>query len=134
VAGHAAPPEMVSFWQVSAPLGPASGRYTLAQPITHHSSCPGHYIVGQVLNRDLAPVAGVHLIMVDQWGNRASAVSKSGASDFGHYDFPLNYFANRYTVTVVDEGGNPISPPVVVDHLQGDSGDAPCHTVTWREH
>jgi penicillin-binding protein 1C len=113
-------------------IAPGGYRYVLAQPVTHHRSCPGNYIVGQVLNRDMAPVPGVHIVLVDQWGNRMDAISKSGASDFGHYDFPIHYFANRYTLTVVDEAGNPISPPVVVDHLQGDSGDAPCHTVIWR--
>ena len=77
-------------------------------------------------------MAGVHIVMVDQWGNRADAFSKDGAADYGSYDFPLNFFANRYTLTVVDLADTPISGPVIVDHLQGDSGDAPCHTVTWR--
>lgn len=112
-----------------APTGP--GRYTLAQPITHHSDCPGNYIVGRVLNAAGGPVAGVRLLMVDQWGNRAEAVSKSGATDYGHYDFPLNPFANRYTVTVVDAAGRPLSAGVTVDHRQGAGGDAPCHTLVW---
>ncbi len=112
-----------------APAGP--GRYALAQPVTHHRDCPGHYIVGRILNAAGGSVAGVRLVMVDQWGNRAEAISKSGAPDFGMYDFPLNYFANRYTVTVVDGAGRPLSPPVTVDHLQGAGGDAPCHTVIW---
>jgi hypothetical protein len=111
------------------PTGP--GRYTLAQPITHHGDCPGNYIIGRVLNAAGGPVAGVRLTMVDQWGNRAEALSKSGAADFGMYDFPLNPFANRYTVTVVDGAGQPISAPVTVEHLQGASGSAPCHTVIW---
>jgi hypothetical protein len=115
-----------------ASLAPGSFRYTLAQPVVHHTSCPGNYIVGQVLNYALGPVPGVHIVMVDQWGNRADAISKNGAADFGQYDFPLNYFANRYTLTVVDEVGHPISPSIAVDHLQGESGDAPCHTVIWQ--
>jgi 1A family penicillin-binding protein len=114
----------------SGPSGPY--RYGLAEPVTHHSACPGQYIVGQVLNTAGAPVAGVHILLVDQWGNRADAFSKAGAVDYGNYDFPLNFFANQYTLTVVDEAGNPISAPVIVDHLQGASGDAPCHTVMWR--
>ena len=90
--------------------------------------------MGRVLNREGAPVAGVHLVLVDEWGNRADAVSKDGQADYGSYDFLLNPFANRYTVTVVDESGNPASPPVVVEHLQGaqaSGGDSPCHTVDW---
>jgi penicillin-binding protein 1C len=110
-----------------------SGRYLLVGDVSHHTSCPGQYIVGQVIGADGAPRAGVHIVLVDQWGNRANAISKDGATDFGNYDFPLNDFANQYTLTVVDEEGQPISPPVVVDHNQGDSGDAPCHTVIWRE-
>lgn len=108
-------------------------RYMLAAAVSHHTSCPGQYIVGQVTNADGAPRAGVHIVLVDQWGNRADAVSKDGAADFGNYDFPLSDFANEYTLTVVDEGGNAISPPVVVAHRQGEAGDAPCHTVVWRE-
>jgi hypothetical protein len=112
-----------------ASAGP--GRYGLAQPVTHHRDCPGTYIMGRVLNAAGGPVAGVRLTMVDQWGNRAEAVSKSGAADYGAYDFLLNPFANRYTITVVDGSGRPISAPVTVDHLQGSGGDAPCHTVIW---
>jgi hypothetical protein len=43
----------------------------------------------------------------------------------------LNPFANRYTVTVVDGAGKPLSAPVTVEHRQGAGGDAPCHTVIW---
>ncbi len=128
VAGAVAAVPVASPW--SGPGGPY--RYSLAEPITHHSECPGQYIMGQVLNYSGAPAAGVHIVLVDQWGNRAHAVSKDGALDYGNYDFPLNFFANQYTLTVVDEAGNPISAPVVVDHLQGAAGDAPCHRVVWR--
>ena len=124
VAGSAAQPVTAA-----APAGP--GRYRLAQPVTHHGECPGNYIMGRVLNAAGGPVAGVRLTMVDQWNNRAEAVSKDGAADYGAYDFLLNPFANRYTVTVVDGAGRPISAPVTVEHLQGASGAAPCHTMIW---
>ncbi len=128
VAGDTAQP-ITSGVSVGGPTGP--GSYSLAQPVTNHRECPGNYIIGRVLNAAGGPVAGVRLTMVDQWNNRAEAVSKSGAADYGSYDFPLNAFANRYTVTVVDGSGRPISAPVTVDHRQGASGDAPCHTVIW---
>lgn len=115
----------------SAP--PGSGRYRLAQPVNHDHSCPGNYIMGQVQNGNGAPVAGVRIALADQWGNNALAVSKDGPSDFGLFDFPINYFANRYTLTVVDDAGHPLSEAVVVDHLQGASGDAPCHWLLWTE-
>jgi hypothetical protein len=107
-------------------------RYRLAQAIAHHSSCPGNYLLGQVLNWQGGPVAGVRVTIVDQWGNSAETLSKSGAADYGLFDFPLNYFANQYTLTVMDELGKPISAPIVVDHLQGSAGDAPCHTVVLQ--
>ncbi len=128
VAGDAAAPIPVSFSDpVSYP-----GVYGLAEPVSHHDACPGNYIVGQVLNAAGAPVAGVRIALVDQWGNRAETWSKDGVGDYGQYDFPINFFPNQYTLTVIGGAGNPLSAPVVVDHLQGDGGDAPCHTVVWR--
>lgn len=108
------------------------GSYSLAEPVSHHAACAGNYIVGRVLNAAGAPVAGVRLSLVDQWGNRADAWSKDSVGDYGNYDFPVNFFPNQYTLAVVDANGNPLSAPVVIDHLQGDGGDAPCHTAVWR--
>jgi hypothetical protein len=104
----------------------------LAEPVANHDNCPGNYIIGRVLNAGGGPTAGVRITMVDQWGNRANAVSKNGAADYGQYDFPLHHFPNRYTLSVVDDHGNPMSPPIVVDHLQGANLQAPCHSVVWR--
>ena len=115
--------------QVTAP-GIAS--FVLAEPVSHHDSCPGEYIVGRVMDGSGQPLAGIHIALVDQWGNRADAVSKDGATDYGQYDFPLNHVENEYTLTVVDAQGQAASLPVTVDHLQGSGGDAPCHSVIWR--
>lgn len=111
---------------------PGTFRFALGQAIQNHNNCPGHYIVGAVLNKDGAPLGGVRIVMVDEWGNRAEAVSKTGATDAGRYDFPINSFANRYSLTVVDSGGTPISAPITVEHLQGYGGDSSCHTVVWQ--
>jgi hypothetical protein len=111
---------------------PAELGFTLAQGIANHNDCPGHYIIGVVLNRDGAPMPGVRIASVDEWGNRADAVSKGGAGDAGQYDFPINSFPNRYTLTVVDGNGAPVSAPVTVEHLQGYGGNATCHTVVWQ--
>jgi penicillin-binding protein 1C len=127
VAGEAAAPVAVSW---SGPAQP--GSYGLAEPASHHDTCPGNYIIGQVLDAAGAPVAGVRITLVDQWDNRADAWSKDSAGDYGRYDFPINFFPNQYTLVIVDGAGNPLSPPVVVDHLQGSGGDAPCHSVIWR--
>ncbi len=110
---------------------PADFGYALARPVENNAACPGNYIFGQVLNRQGAPVAGVHIVMIDEWGNRSDAVSKNGEADYGNYDFMIHPFANHYTLTVLDPAGNIASPAVVVEHLQGAGGDAPCHTVVW---
>jgi hypothetical protein len=112
-------------------VSPTDFRYALARPVENNASCPGYYIMGQVLNRQGAPVAGVHIVMVDEWGNRSDAVSKNGQADYGSYDFPIHSFANHYTLTVLDQAGNVASPAVTVEHLQGAGSDAPCHTVVW---
>lgn len=128
-AGPAAPAADISLPVQS--IAPGDYRFSPQGGVSHHDQCPGHYIVGQVLNRDGAPLPGVHIVLVDEWGNRADAWSKSGAADFGRYDFPINTFANRYTLTVLDEGGNPISASVTIEHLQGAGGASPCHTLVW---
>jgi penicillin-binding protein 1C len=127
VAGTAGPPA------VAGALAGGPHSFVLAGAVSHGTSCPGQYIMGQVIGRDGAPKAGVHIVLVDQWGNRADATSKSGATDHGNYDFPLGDIPNQYTLTVVGEAGQAISPAVTVDHRQGSAGDAPCHTVTWQE-
>jgi penicillin-binding protein 1C len=127
VAGDPAAPVAIS-WSGTGQLG----SYSLAEPISHHDACPGNYIIGQVLDGAGAPMAGVRVTLVDQWGNRAEAWSKDSAGDFGRYDFPINFFPNQYTLVIVDGDGDLLSAPVVVDHLQGSGGDAPCHSVIWR--
>lgn len=128
VAGATAAPVAVS----SITSAGQPGSYGLAEPVSHHDACPGNYIVGQVLDAGGAPLAGVRINLMDQWGNQAEAWSKDSAGDFGRYDFPVNFFPNQYTLMIVDDAGNPLSAPVVVDHLQGNGGDAPCHSVIWR--
>ncbi|MDQ3248713.1 MAG: transglycosylase domain-containing protein [Chloroflexota bacterium] len=121
----------------ATPVAPAAppqmpGSY-VAAGITNDSNCPGNYILGQVLNIDGAPVAGVRVTFVDQWGNRGEAISKSGATDYGNYDFPIGTGeAREMYVTVVDGAGNPLSATIVVEHKQGAGGDAACHRVVWR--
>lgn len=128
VAGDTAIP-VASTW--TSPSG--SGVYGVAPPVAHHDGCPGNYIIGTVFNSAGGAAAGVRIALVDQYGNQAMAVSKDGANDYGYYDFPIGDAPNSYTLTVVDEAGTPLSSPVVVNHLQGDAGSAPCHTVIWRE-
>ncbi|OQA43319.1 MAG: Penicillin-binding protein 2D [Chloroflexi bacterium ADurb.Bin325] len=124
-----APGEDAAPLQAVQAVAPGDHRYVLAGAVEHHSACPGNYIIGRVLNREGGPVAGVRIVLQDEWGNRAETVSKDGAADYGMYDFPIHNFANRYTLVVTDGAGVPISAPVVVEHLR--ENDAPCHTVNW---
>lgn len=87
-------------------------------------------MVGQVLHWDGAPVAGVRLELADAWGNRYNAISKAGASDAGQFDFPL-FSATPQTLylTVLDDGGNPVSSAIPVLHNVDPASTFPCHHV-----
>lgn len=117
-------------------VAPAQGeyRFTLGQVIMHHDDCPGEYIMGFVADTAGGPKAGVHITLVDEWGNKADAWSKSGPTDAGQYDFPINANPNHYTLTVVDESGAPVSAPVTIEHRVGYGGEHGCHTVNWQEY
>ena len=109
-------------------VGP--GAYRLAEPIGNDFNCPGQYVMGQVVNYEGAPVAGVRIVMRDPWGNQAEAVSKNGSDDYGRFDFPIYADgAHELSLTVVDGGGNPISAPIIVPHRRDPMSDTPCHYV-----
>jgi membrane peptidoglycan carboxypeptidase len=127
--GTPQPPDAVA--EASAVSDALSYRYVVSQPVLSHSQCPGHYIVGSVHDLNGNPQSGVHLVLVDQWGNRADAVTKAAPSDFGRYDFPINSIPSTYTLQIVNDAGTAISPPIAIDHLRGEGGDLPCHTVVW---
>ncbi len=106
--------------------------FALARGITHDDNCAGHYILGSVMARSGAPMPGVHVALVDEWGNRADAWSKDGVTDAGRYDFPIGSTPNRYTLTIIDANGAPVSAPVTVEHQQGYGGTHRCHTIIWQ--
>jgi penicillin-binding protein 1C len=115
---------------VNSPAVTGDYRYILNQPVWHDSNCPGGYVMGQVLNWEGAPVAGVRMELADPWNNRAVAVSKSGATDAGQFDFPLFSGTDQTLyLTVLDENGNPISPAIPVPHNMDPASSFPCHHV-----
>ncbi len=118
---------------VGSPAVTGDFRYILDQPVWHDTNCPGGYVVGLVLDWNGGPVAGVGLELVDAWGNRYTAVSKAGATDAGQFDFPL-FSATPQTLhlTVLDGGGNPISPSIPVPHNVEQASTFPCHHVIFR--
>jgi len=103
-------------------------------PVRHtEGGCPGPSIRGTVYDQAGNPLPGVRLWMYDQWANEAFAESKSGAIDFGQYDFPI--FHNgpvMFYVTILGPDGSPISPTVEVPHRQGPYPAANCHWLDWK--
>lgn len=108
------------------PTGP--GTYRLLG-IAHDTFCPGEYIMGQVLNRNGTPVAGVRVVAIDEWGNRNETLSKRGAADYGNYDFPIGTAQRDLYVLIVDNADEPISETAWIRHRK--TNDAPCHHVVW---
>ncbi|RIK57199.1 MAG: hypothetical protein DCC57_02220 [Chloroflexi bacterium] len=117
----------------AVPAGGVGGVYVLAAPLIHNWACPGSYVMGQVLNPDGAPVAGVRVQMQDAWGNQTVAVSKNGPNDYGMFDFPIyGDGPQNLVVTVVDETGTPLSAPLMIPHKQDAESDTPCHHLVLR--
>lgn len=107
--------------------------YALARPVRHSTGdCPGTYILGQVTDRAGNPLPDVRLYLVDQYGNAAMAISKSGATDAGRYDFPIGGPARRFFLTVIDAGGQQLSPQVEIGYGLAPDPQATCHWVDWR--
>lgn len=85
--------------------------------------------MGQVLNSQGTPVAGVRVAAVDEWGNRSETVSKGGALDFGDYDFPISEARRDFFITIVDDAGTALSETAWIQHRK--FTDLPCHHVVW---
>lgn len=111
---------------------PGGGSYTLSGPMVHDNNCPGQYVMGRIINNSGAPVAGVSVQLRDEWGNEATAVSKSGTIDFGMFDFPIPSGApHQLFITVLGDGG-PASATYTIPHRQGEGGDASCHHLIFQ--
>jgi tetratricopeptide (TPR) repeat protein len=93
------------------------------------SSCFGRYILGYVLNSDGAPVPGITLLLVDQYGNRTTVVSKDNPA--GAYDLPISPASPTYQLSVV-AGEQVLSPAVTIFQSEAAlaSGVA-CYTLNW---
>ncbi|GEM_PF-3952030 len=95
-------------------------------------ACVGHYIKGIVVNGEQAPVAGVTIVAVDEWGNKFVATSKSDPP--GNYDIPINAIATTYQVYIVGPEGLPVSPVLSVAHDESlASLSAACHVIDWQQ-
>ncbi|MDQ7029332.1 MAG: tetratricopeptide repeat protein [Ardenticatenia bacterium] len=94
--------------------------------------CVGHYIKGLVINGEQAPVPGVTIVAVDEWGNKFVATSKENPP--GNYDIPINAIATTYQVYVVGAAGLPVSPILSVVHDESlASLSVACHVIDWQQ-
>ncbi len=112
------------------PPASGSGQYLLgaAGP---SGGCSGNYIMGAVYDPGGAPVAGVRVVAVDAYGNRAETVSKNGAGDYGMFDFQVSGTTNSYYITIVDGSGNSAGATAVIAHQQPGEGNA-CYWVQFQ--
>ncbi len=104
--------------------------YRLAESIVNNNDCPGQYIMGQIVDSQGAPISGVRLLMRDPWGNEAETHSKDGQADYGQFDFPIWADGSLdYVLTVMDDGGNQISAPIIIPHRKDDASNTSCHMI-----
>jgi len=95
------------------------------------ATCTGHSIRGLVRNSEGAPVPGVTVRAVDEWGNVYTGVSKVDPP--GRYDLPINSVVTTYQVGVV-AGDQPLSAIVAVRHSERFSQQpAACHILNWLQ-
>jgi hypothetical protein len=77
--------------------------------------CPGcpkaaTYIVGRVVDAGGNPLAGVRLVCYNEWHRYPVVASKAS----GEYDFAIIQAETTWTVVVLDQADQPISPEIAV--------------------
>jgi hypothetical protein len=93
--------------------------------------CPGcpkapAYIVGHVTDAAGNPLAGVRLVCYNDWHRYDVVATKGG----GEYDFLILQADTTWTVVVVDQNDQPISPPAPVVVILAES----CrYILDWRQ-
>ncbi len=114
---------------LAPPTPPEGYQYRPDGPV--HSECgrPSALIYGRVRDAHGEYLEGVRVRVSDQWGNVAEAVSKGG-NEAGYYDVVRGMETVTWWVVVVDEAGNPLSPVVTIEPVQGAAG---CwYQLDWR--
>jgi hypothetical protein len=97
------------------PVPPVGGR--LFGVIRNEQDCSaGGYIRGMVYDADGAALSGINIRLYSNQGYDERAQSKAGAIDLGAYDFPMGPDAARFYLEIVDNLGNPLSGPEVVEY------------------
>jgi|GEM_PF-4725689 len=98
-----------------------------------YSSCSGEQVVGTVIDASTNPLPGVLLKYVDQWGNELSVITGGSFSDYGLFTFDIPVeTSHQIYITIVNDGGNPVSNTAVIDHKQADNVGYLCHYLVFR--
>lgn len=117
---------------IATPAPPNNSQYEIAN-IGHDNTCAtgnGGYILGSVVDTSGAPIADIHLRLHDEWGNdRSDSISKSGANDFGKFDFPLFGQRGTFRLSVVEENGEKIGQSFEIETVEG----VDCHQVVLQK-
>jgi hypothetical protein len=107
--------------------------FVLAHAVRYsNNDCPGTYALGTVTDRNGNPLPGIRLTLVDEYGNKESAVTKPGAGDTGRYDFPMGGPPRRFFMHIVDEAGRPLSQEVEILHNLPPQEGKSCRWIDWR--
>lgn len=120
---------------ITATATPVPGDFTFvvdgSPSVDTGETCKGHYITGRIFNEDGAPVAGIFVRAIDEWGNRFEAKSKGEPT--GVYDMPINSIQTTYNVYVVGLDGEPASPVLSIQHTESlASSSQACHVIDWQ--
>jgi hypothetical protein len=119
---------------VTVTVEPAGVQYVLANPVRHSSGdCPGNYILGHVVDAKGNPLPNITLLLVDEYGNQETKVSKAGAAEAGRYDFPLFGAPRKFTLAIIDASGRLLSTKIEVPVGSGTAVGMTCHWVDFRK-
>ncbi len=107
--------------------------FSLRGSVRHDDACGSPAILGTVWTEDGRPLPGITLRLEDEQGNSVTQISASQAGQRGQYRFDIDETPQRYTLWIVDEGGNALSPRVEILHRLPNSGyeTFPCHYIDW---
>ena len=135
-AGAPVSPEFLSGGQladVSGSIAPGAYLFYLDR-MWHDDQCPGQYVMGLTVNEQGDALPGVQIRLTDAWDNTSQAVSKSGANDTGHFDFPIfgRDAPQNLVLQVLDANGNPGSSPILVPHRTDEASNERCHHLVVR--
>ncbi|HXF60410.1 MAG TPA: transglycosylase domain-containing protein [Caldilineaceae bacterium] len=109
---------------------PASGSSSYAPlGVAHDANCGGNMVLGQVVNAQGQPVAGVTITYSDPFGNIMQTATSGSPQGYGSFSFRIAVPDQAHTITITAAGG---SAAASVPHLQGGPTDQGCHYVIWR--